>query len=289
MRQVSAGRVEDAFRFPGRARRVEDVERVLRVHRFGWAVFWRPRHQLRPPEVAAGLERHGLAGAAQHDDVLDARCVGERLVDVLLQRHDRAAAVAAVGSDQDLCAGVVDPVAQRLGGESAKHDRVHRADAGARQHRDGDFRDHREIDRHAVAAFDAQSLQDVRELVDVGVQLAVRDAPDFAGRLAFPDQRHAAALPRAHVAVETIHRGVELASEEPLRMRRLPLQHPIPRATPLQLLRPVRPISFRVPPRALVRAGVAHVGLGFEGVGRGEPPLLVEECFDPVSRHSLGY
>src|SRR5438552_3067933 len=40
----------------------------------------------------------------------------------------------------------------------------------------------------------------------------------------------------------------------------------------------------RVPPGALVRRGVAHMGLRCEGVGGSEAPLLVEECFDPVSR-----
>jgi hypothetical protein len=31
------------------------------------------------------------------------------------------------------------------------------------------------------------------------------------------------------------------------------------------------------------------VGLGLEAVRRGKPPLLVEESFDPISRHGSGY
>jgi len=31
------------------------------------------------------------------------------------------------------------------------------------------------------------------------------------------------------------------------------------------------------------------VGLGLEGLGRWEAPLLVEERFDPVSRHDSRY
>jgi hypothetical protein len=31
------------------------------------------------------------------------------------------------------------------------------------------------------------------------------------------------------------------------------------------------------------------VSLGFEGVEGGEAPLLVEQSFDPVSRHDSGY
>ena len=285
LRQVATGRVENAFRLAGRARRIEDVERIFRIHRFGGAFPGRARHQLRPPQVATGLERHRLARPTQHHDVLDAGRRRQRVVDVLFQRHNRAAAIAAIRRDQHLRARVVDPVAQRFCGEAAKYDSVNRADTRAREHRDGDFGDHREIDRDAVTAPHAQALQHVRELVDVGVQLPVGDAPDLAWRLSLPDQRHAAAPAGADMPVEAIHRCVELAAQEPFRVRWLPLQHAIPRPAPFQLLRPVRPITFRVLPGAVVRHGVPHVGLGFEGFGRREAPLLVEERFDPVSRH----
>src|SRR6266699_2519417 len=64
-----------------------------------------------------------------------------------------------------------------------------------------------------------------------------------------------------------------------------------PAGSPSQIsaTRPLRPVSFRVPPGALVRRGVAHMGLSFEGVRGSETPLLVEESFDPVSRHASGY
>ena len=135
--------------------------------------------------------------------MLDAGRGGDGIVRVLFQRHNRAAAIAAIGGDQHFGARVVDPVPQRLRGEAAEHDCVHRADARAGEHRDRDFGDHREIDRDPIAPLDAQALQHVREFVDVGVQLAVGDAPHFAGRLSFPDQRHAAALAGAHMPVES--------------------------------------------------------------------------------------
>ena len=198
--------------------------------------------------------------------MLDAGRAGDRVVRVLLQRHDRAAAIPAVRGDQDFRAGVVDPVPQRLGGEAAEHHRVHRADARAREHRDRDFGDHGQVDRDAVAAAHTQAFQHVGEFVDVGVQLAVGDSPHLTRRLALPDQRHAAALAGAHMSVETIHRHVELAPQEPFGVRWLPLQHAVPRTAPFQLLRPVRPITFRVPPRPFIGRGVPHVGLSFERV-----------------------
>ena len=288
LRQVSAGGVQNALRFAGRSRRIEDVQRILRVHRFGRTLRRRLGHQLGPPQIAARLDGDGLTGAPQQDDVFDARRRAECLVSVDLQRDDRTATVAAVGRDQDFGAGVVDPVAQRLGGEAAEDHRMDSANPCACQHRHSDFRDHREVDRDAVAATHPQPLQDVGELVDVGIQLTIGDAPHLSRRFSFPDQRHAAAPAGAHVAVQAVHRRVELAAEEPLGVRRLPLQHAVPRSYPFELLRPVRPITFRICPGAVVGAGVMHVCLLLELIGRGEAALLVEEGFDPVSRHSSG-
>ena len=74
--------------------------------------------------------------ALDDDDVLDRRRLAQRLVGHLLQRDDLPAAVAAVRGDEQHGLCVVDPIAQRLGAETAEHHAVDRADARARQHRD---------------------------------------------------------------------------------------------------------------------------------------------------------
>src|SRR2546428_2780403 len=125
--EIAAGRMQNAFWVASRARRVQDVERILGIHRFGGTLLPRALHQLRPPKIAPCLERHRLAGATQHDRVLDGRRVRERIVGILFQRHDRAAAVAAAGSDQDFRAGIVDPGPQRPRGEPAGTEGVHPA------------------------------------------------------------------------------------------------------------------------------------------------------------------
>ena len=72
--QVAAGRVEDALRLAGRARGVEDVERVLGVHRLGLALRRRPAaHDLVPEDVAALGHRRVGAAAVDDDDVLERR------------------------------------------------------------------------------------------------------------------------------------------------------------------------------------------------------------------------
>jgi hypothetical protein len=78
-----------------------------------------------------------LAGAALDDeDVLDGRASVARASSTAGLSALGAAAVAAVGGDDDLGLGVRDAGVERFGGEAAEDDRVRGADAGAREHRD---------------------------------------------------------------------------------------------------------------------------------------------------------
>ena len=70
--------------------------------------------------------------------------------------EDLAAAVAAVGGDDELGVGVEHPVIDRLGRESAEDDGVSRTDPGAGQHRHDGLGDHRQVDRDPVALADAE-------------------------------------------------------------------------------------------------------------------------------------
>ena len=112
--EVARGRVGDALRLRRRAGRVEQVEHVLAVERDGRAVGGLAVDEVVPPDVAAlddGRLRGGVAEPPDHQDVLDGRRLGDRLVDGRLERHRLAAAVAAVGGDDELRLGVVDPAA----------------------------------------------------------------------------------------------------------------------------------------------------------------------------------
>ena len=114
-----------------------------------------------------GSMTHLVPGPLDHDDALDGGAPLQGHVGVLLQRDELAAAVVAVGGDEHLAVAVVDPVPERLGAESAEHDAVHRPDAGAGQHGDGQLRDHRHVDGDAVALLHALGLEHVGELADL--------------------------------------------------------------------------------------------------------------------------
>ena len=97
-----------------------------------------------------------------------------RDVAVAFERNLASAAPSAVGGDERDAAGVVDAIDDRLGREAAEDHRVRRADARAGEHRNGQFRNHRHVDRDAIAFADAEVAQAVGEAADVVEQLADR-------------------------------------------------------------------------------------------------------------------
>ena len=270
------------FGFPGRAGRVEDVQHVLGVHALRLARRRRVGHQLMPPVIAPVLhagERvvvDAAVPALDDDDVLDRRALFERLVGVPLERHERTAAIAAVGRDEQLRLRVVDAIAQRFGRESAEHHRVNRADARAGEHRDRHFGHERHVDRHSIASLDAELLQNVRELLDFDVQVPVRQRAAVAG-LSFPDERRLVAARSGHVAVDAIHRDVELSTNEPFRVRRLPLADRFPLLEPLELTGLGRPERLR---RLVVESRIGHERAAAKAGRRRELAVFVEECVD---------
>ena len=93
---------------------------------------------------------------------------------------------------------------QRLGAEPAEHDRVNRADARAGEHDDGQFGNHRQINRDAVAFLDAERFQHVGELADLLVQLRVGEFYDVVFRLALPEEGDLVARLGFQMAVQAV-------------------------------------------------------------------------------------
>ena len=277
--QVAARRVDDAFGLAGGAAGVEQEQHILAVHGFRLAGHRLAFHQVVPPDVAAVHHLFvGGSGAAQHHHLLDAGRAVQRVVGVLLEGNDAAAPVAAVGGYQQLRLRVVDAVAQRLGAEPAEHDAMGRADAGAGQHGDGQFRRHGQVDGHPVALPYAQALEAVGELADLPQQVTVGVHLPVA-RLALPDDGGLVAPPVVDVPVDAVVGHVQLAADEPLgEGRAAPVQHCIPLPEPVQLLSQPGPEPLRVGGGLRVNVRVGHVGRRREIGGRREAPLLLKQC-----------
>jgi hypothetical protein len=150
-----------------------------------------------------------------------------------------------------------------------------RADPGARQHRDGGLRDHRQVDRHPVAATHAQGAEGIGGPLDLPGQVPVGQHPPIA-RLPLPDDRRLVAPGAAKVAIQAVGADVELAADEPSGVGQLPLQGGLPGPDPLELAGLLLPERHPVPPggRHVIGGGV---GLRSEVRGGWEAALLGEQ------------
>src|ERR1700676_2915172 len=88
------------------------------------------------------------------------------------------------------------------------------ADPRAGQHRVGGFRNHRKIDRDAVALLDVAGAQDVGEFADFVVQLPIGDVLRLRGAVALPDDGGLVAA-LVEMAVDAIPGDIEDAVLEP--------------------------------------------------------------------------
>ena len=154
-----------------------------------------------------------------------------------------------------------------------------RADARARQHRDRQLGDQRKIQRDTVAALHAKRLEHAGERAHLPVEIPVRQRPPIAG-LSFPDERRFVPPRGPRVAVDAVDRRVQLAADEPLRVRRLPLEHCVPRLRPLQLAREPRPERFGVGRGARINLVAGDVRVRTPRVARGKAAFFFEEGVD---------
>ena len=208
----------------------------------------------------------------------------QRLVDIFLERHDGTAPVTAVGGDEHFGLSIVDAVAQRLRAKSAEHHAVRRADAIAGVHGDHQLGNHAHVKADAIALLDTEFLQYVGKLVDFAPDIAIGQHALIA-RLAFPDDRRFVLATRLDVAIQAIIGSIELAADEPLRPRRVPLQNFFPRLEPMKLFGGLGPEGLRIFARGVEYAGAFHIGVFFEFLGGRKISLLVEQNFDRFVCH----
>ena len=112
--------------------------------------------------------------------------------------------------------------------EAAEDDRVRRADPGAGEHRDRQLGDHRHVDGDPVAGLDAELEQRVGRLADLALEVGVGDRPGVAG-LADPVVGDLVAEAALDVPVDAVVGDVELAADEPLGERQVPLERRVER------------------------------------------------------------
>ena len=154
-----------------------------------------------------------------------------------------------------------------------------RTDARARQHGDGQLGNERKVEGDAVAAFDAERLEDVGKCADLTIEIPVGQSSPIA-RLAFPDKGGFVAPICPDVPVDAIDADVELTAGEPLRVWRMPLEDRVPRAHPFELVRETGPETLRIGGGAVVDAWIGDLGGLTPLGGRGKAAIFFQKRID---------
>ena len=89
------------------------------------------------------------------------------------------------------------------------------ADAGAGQHGDGSFRNHRQVEDDTVAPADTACAERAGEARGEPLQLGIGEALHDAGYGTVVDQCRLFAAPRVHVAIQRVVAGIDLGAREP--------------------------------------------------------------------------
>ena len=231
-----------------------------------------------------------VVGAAEDDHFLDRRFTGQRGVDIVFERHDGAAAIAAVGGDDAGGPAVGDAVADAVCTEPAEDNRVHRTDPCAGQHGDGGFGDERHVDDDAVTFFDPVAFEDIGEETDLTLELSVGEGAFLAG-FAFPDDGGFVFTVAGGVAVDAVFRDVDRAAIKPTGDGDFPFQDGFPFAAPLEFGGFFGPEFLRVFDRGGVEAFVVRHAFDTrffaEFAGRFDHAVFDEVGFDVLAHREM--
>src|SRR5689334_8199925 len=98
--------------------------------------------------------------------------------------------------------------------------------------------------------------------------------------LTLPDDCAGIASRTVQVTVEAIHRRIELSTDEPLRMRRFPVEHLVPFFYPLELTRLLRPVSFGIASGLVVKRGGGDKRRATKLFARRKLPIFIKQSVD---------
>mmetsp|Transcript_11019 Transcript_11019/g.14093 ORF Transcript_11019/g.14093 Transcript_11019/m.14093 type:complete len:565 (+) Transcript_11019:300-1994(+) len=213
--QIAAGRMHHAFGLPGGAGGVQNEQRIFGVHLGGLAVVAHLHDHLVVVIITAVNPGGLIAGALDHQTLHGVFGVQQGSVGVGFERGFAAATGGVVGGDHNLGVTAVYTGRKRIRAEAGEDNRVDRADAGAGQHGIGRFRDHRQVDHHAVAFAHAQLFEHVGHAADAAVQVGIGDRlRRLVGIIRFKDDRGLIAA-GFQMAVDTVGRHIERAVLKP--------------------------------------------------------------------------
>ena len=192
---------------------------MLSIDPFGIATHGLSRYSVVPPHIAACMHLARRAGASIDDNALHGfATLRQRLVDRSFKFDGVSSAPSGIGGNDELRAGIFDPILDGVRGKSTEYDRMHGADARAGLHRNNGLGDQWHVDNHAIATTDPLFFERVGELAYLLMQLRVGQLAYVAG-LAFENNGELVAA-ACQMHIQAIVRHIQLAVGKPTEIGR---------------------------------------------------------------------
>ena len=157
-----------------------------------------------------------------------------------------AAAQGPCGRDDHFCMAILNPFAQGVCAEAGEYHTVHCADSRAGEHRHGLLDNEWHIQDHFIAFVHAETFQSVGKFIDPRKQVFIAHANPLV-RLIPINQRDGVAAVSENMPVQTVIRYVQLATNEPLIIWKIPSENLAPFFKPNNFFgSDFAPKSFRI-------------------------------------------
>src|SRR5690606_22847099 len=131
------------------------------VHFFSRAGGFRLDDLVVPPDITPALHGHIGSCVFENNNAGNVGAAVERLIDDAFEVDDLLTPTSAIGCYDDAGSGIGNTIDQRLGRKAGKDNGMNCANAGAREDRKYELRDHGEVDTYPVTLFDALSFQHI--------------------------------------------------------------------------------------------------------------------------------
>jgi len=212
--QVSGGCVHNTLGLSGRARGVQEEQRVFGVDRLGSKVVGILLNLLVPPDITALGPRDLRASALVDQAGGHIGALLQSLVDNSLGTNDLATTLTLIGSDDNLGVRVEQAVTEGVGGETGKNDGVDGTNTRASKECNDSLGNHGQVNTNGITLLDTTLLQSPSHTGDFPQQLAICDGAALVGLVGLVDDGDLIRVLQS-VTIDTVERSVQLTLDEP--------------------------------------------------------------------------
>lgn len=212
--KVTSGSVHDTLGLASRTGGVEKEERVLGIHGLGSDVAGPLVDLLVPPNITSLFHGDVSAGALEDETLAHIGALLEGIVDDLLGANELTTTLAFVGSDDNSGVGVDDTVAQRIGRETSKDNRVNSTDTCASENGNECLWNHGHVDSNSVTLANTSLFEGPGDSGDLSKQLAIGNVAAIFCFISLVDDGYAVGV-LERMAIDQVVRGIQLTLGEP--------------------------------------------------------------------------